>query len=26
MATIHFDEPSPSVKRNKKSPFTVEWP
>ena len=26
MATIHFDEPSPSVKRRKKSPFTVEWP
>ncbi|RYE52920.1 MAG: fatty acid desaturase, partial [Rhizobiaceae bacterium] len=25
MATIHFDEPSPSVKR-KRSRFTVEWP
>ena len=26
MATIHFDEPSPSVKRSKRSRFTIEWP
>lgn len=26
MATIHFDEPSPSAKRNRRSRFTVEWP
>jgi len=26
MATIHFDEPSPSAKRKHRSRFTVEWP
>jgi len=26
MATIHFGEPSPSVKRSKRSRFAVEWP
>ena len=26
MATIHFDEPSPSAKRSNRSRFTVEWP